>query len=282
MRAELLGLHAAALLTSEVEPGVAELRGEGSGTVGHALMAALAGPSRQTAPPVPVTAVEREPIVAPIGVSAALAPPAIAPAEPIGATPASPTSVPATATSAPATAPTTPAAVVSPPATAVPATGTASIGTSPAAATSVPATATSVPTATSQPIPKVVLQATKTMPGGSNNYVAKAPFVKDLGKGFVVNGRVLDQTGQPVADTRLQIWLNTARGGEILASNRGSVRTDADGRYRLETLPVVPVFGQPHVHIAYDDGGYDTLFLRPVLKSERDTSITVDFVLGGA
>jgi hypothetical protein len=120
------------------------------------------------------------------------------------------------------------------------------------------------------------------MSGGRNNYVPKAPLVKNLGTGFVVNGRVLDQTGKPVRDTRIQIWLNTARGGEILASNRGSVITDAEGRYRLETLPVVPVFGQPHVHIGYDDGEYDTLFLRPVLKTERDPGITVDFVLGSA
>ena len=68
----------------------------------------------------------------------------------------------------------------------------------------------------------------------------------------------------------------------MLTSNRGSVLTDQSGRYRLDTSPVVPQFGQPHVHIAYDDGEYDTLFLRPVLKSERDLSITVDFILGSS
>ena len=31
-----------------------------------------------------------------------------------------------------------------------------------------------------------------------------------------------------------------------------------------------------------DDGKYDTLFLRPVLKTERDPSISVDFVLGSS
>jgi protocatechuate 3,4-dioxygenase beta subunit len=121
------------------------------------------------------------------------------------------------------------------------------------------------------------------MPGGRNNYVAGAPLVKDLGKGFVVAGTVLEAaTGLPVRNTRIQIWLNTARGGEAVPSNRGSVMTDEQGRYRLDTSPVVPQFGQPHVHIGYDDGKYNTLFLRPVLKSEKDPSITVDFVLGVA
>jgi hypothetical protein len=118
------------------------------------------------------------------------------------------------------------------------------------------------------------------MAGGRNNYFPNAPLVPNLGKGFVVAGTVLDTGGEPVGNTRIQIWLNTARGGEREPSNRGSVMTDALGKYRLETSPVSPVFGQPHVHIAYDDGKYDTLFLRPVLKSERDPSITVDFVLG--
>jgi hypothetical protein len=121
------------------------------------------------------------------------------------------------------------------------------------------------------------------MPGGRNNYVRGAPMVKNLGTGFVVSGLVRESTtGEPVRNTRIQIWLNTARGGEAVPSNRGSVLTDEEGRYRLETSPVVPQFGQPHVHIAYDDGKYDTLFLRPVLKSERDPSITVDFILGSS
>ena len=52
--------------------------------------------------------------------------------------------------------------------------------------------------------------------GGRNNYVPGAPAVKNLGTGFVVSGTVLEAgTGQPVRNTRIQIWLNTARGGII-------------------------------------------------------------------
>lgn len=122
--------------------------------------------------------------------------------------------------------------------------------------------------------------ATKTMPGGDNLYVANAPLVDDLGAGFVVSGVVRTAGScEPVRNARIQIWLNTERGGEGLASNRGSVMTDGEGRYRLETSKVVPQFGQPHVHIAYDDPAYGRLFLRPVLKSEQDASISVDFAL---
>ncbi|MFC5746435.1 hypothetical protein [Actinomadura rugatobispora] len=122
--------------------------------------------------------------------------------------------------------------------------------------------------------------ATETMPGGDNSYTAGAPVVSDLGRGFVVSGTVREAGScAPVRNARVQIWMHTRRGHEALASNRGSVMTDAQGRYRLESLPVVPMFGQPHVHIAYDDDAYAPLFLRPVLDDEDQPSITVDFVL---
>jgi|GEM_PF-148272 len=121
---------------------------------------------------------------------------------------------------------------------------------------------------------------TQTMRGGANNYEPNAPLVANLGTGFVVSGVVRKAgTGEPVRNARVQIWTATERGGEREPSNRGSVMTDAQGRYRLETSPVVPQFGQPHIHIAYDDPGFATLFLRPVLNSRHDKSIAVDFVL---
>lgn len=124
------------------------------------------------------------------------------------------------------------------------------------------------------------LAATETMRGGSNNYVANAPIVANLGKGFVATGVVRRaDDGAPLPNVRVQIWAATERGGEREPSNRGSVLTGPDGRYRLEISPIVPQFGQPHIHIAYDDADFATLFLRPVLNSRHDTSITADFVL---
>jgi hypothetical protein len=122
--------------------------------------------------------------------------------------------------------------------------------------------------------------ATETMPGGDNFYIPNAPLVENLGSGLVVQGTVREAgTCQPVRNTRIQIWLTTARGGEGEPSNRGSVMTDQNGRYRLETSPVVAQFGQPHVHIAYDDSAYRSLFLRAVMESEDVSTFNVDFVL---
>jgi hypothetical protein len=122
--------------------------------------------------------------------------------------------------------------------------------------------------------------ASETMPGGDNFYVPNAPIVENLGTGLVVRGTVREAgTCAPVRNARIQIWLNTLRGGEGDPSNRGSVMTDENGRYRLETSPVVSQFGQPHVHIAYDDGAYRPLFLRAVMENENVSSFTVDFFL---
>ena len=121
---------------------------------------------------------------------------------------------------------------------------------------------------------------TKTMRGGSNNYHPGAPLVENLGSGFLVSGRVRRAVdGAPLPGVRIQIWAATARGGEYDPSNRGSVLTAADGSYRLEMIQIVPNFGQPHAHLAYDDGTYNTVFLRPVMPSAHDTSIAADFIL---
>lgn len=122
--------------------------------------------------------------------------------------------------------------------------------------------------------------ATETMRGGKNNYIAGAPRAENLGAGFVVTGTVREAGScAPLAHVRVQVWTATERGGEREPTNRGSVVTDAEGKFRLETSPIVPQFGQAHIHVAYDDPGFEPVFLRPVLKSRNDTSITVDINL---
>jgi len=150
-----------------------------------------------------------------------------------------------------------------------------------AAATAVAGTLPRMTTpASAQAATEGSVKATETMPGGSNNYVANAPLVQNLGSGFVVSGVVRRAgNGAPLSNVRVQIWAATERGGEREPSNRGSVMTGPDGRYRLETSPIVPQFGQPHIHMAVDDPNFATLFLRPVLGSRHDASIAVDFVL---
>jgi len=127
------------------------------------------------------------------------------------------------------------------------------------------------------------LPPTPSMRGGSNNYLPGAPLVERLGSGFWVSGTVRRAgDGAPLKGARIQIWAATTLGGEREPRNRGSVLTAADGSFRLEMEQIVPNFGQPHAHLAYDDGAYETVFLRPVMPSASDTSVSADFVLAPA
>jgi hypothetical protein len=124
------------------------------------------------------------------------------------------------------------------------------------------------------------LAPTRSMRGGANNYRPNAPLVERTGSGFFVRGKVLRAgDGAPLKDVRIQIWAATVLGGEPDPVNHGSVLTRADGSFELEMAQIVPNFGQPHAHLAYDDGAYQTVFLRPVMPSARDTSVSADFVL---
>lgn len=127
------------------------------------------------------------------------------------------------------------------------------------------------------------LPPTPSMRGGSNNYRPNAPLVDRLGSGFWVSGTVRRAgDGAPLKGVRIQIWAATTLGGEREPRNHGSVLTAADGSFRLETEQIVPNFGQPHAHLAYDDGAFETVFLRPVMPSASDTSVSADFVLAPA
>ncbi len=55
--------------------------------------------------------------------------------------------------------------------------------------------------------------------------------------------------------------------------------TDKNGAFRLEMPQIIPIFGQPHGHLAYDSGEFKTVFLRPVMKSPKETSLEAHFVL---
>lgn len=121
------------------------------------------------------------------------------------------------------------------------------------------------------------------MRGGSNNYRPNAPIVESLGKGFITTGTVLMAgTGEPLPNIRIQIWAATVNGGERHAPNHGSVLTNSKGVYTLEMPQIVPNFGQPHGHLAYDDPEFKTVFLRPVMPSASDTTLTADFILAPA
>ena len=126
------------------------------------------------------------------------------------------------------------------------------------------------------------LAATPTMRGGANNYRPGAPIVDRIGGGgFWMTGTVRRAgDGAPLKGARIQVWAHTTEGHERDPHSHGATLTDADGVFRLEMPQIVPAFGQPHGHLAYDDNEvFETVFLRPLMSSASDTSLNVDFVL---
>lgn len=85
--------------------------------------------------------------------------------------------------------------------------------------------------------------------------------------------------GAPLAGQRIQIWAHTTEGHERDPQSHGATLTDANGAFRLEMPQIVPAFGQPHGHLAYDDDAFETVFLRPVMPSAKDTNLSAHFVL---
>jgi len=125
------------------------------------------------------------------------------------------------------------------------------------------------------------LAPTPTMRGGANNYLPGAPIVERIGKGgFWMTGTVRRAgDGAPLAGKRIQIWAHTTEGQERDPHSHGATLTDANGVFRLEMPQIVPAFGQPHGHLAYDSGEFETVFLRPIMASAKDTRLEAHFVL---
>ena len=125
------------------------------------------------------------------------------------------------------------------------------------------------------------LAPTPSMRGGSNNYRPGAPIVARIGGGgFWMTGTVRRAgDGAPLAGVRLQGWAHTTEGRERDQRSHGATLTRADGSFRIEMPQIVPTFGQPHGHLAYDSGGYETVFLRPIMGSAADTTLSADFIL---
>lgn len=125
------------------------------------------------------------------------------------------------------------------------------------------------------------LLPTPSMRGGSNNYQPGAPIVERIGNGgFWMSGTVRRAgDGAPLAGQRIQIWAHTTEGQERDPQSHGATLTDVNGKFRLEMPQIVPAFGQAHGHLAYDDDAFETVFLRPVMASSKDTSLSAHFVL---
>ena len=125
------------------------------------------------------------------------------------------------------------------------------------------------------------LAPTPTMRGGANNYLPGAPIVSRIGRGgFWMSGTVRRAgDGAPLPGIRIQIWAHTVEGREEDRHSHGATLTGPDGTFRLEMPQIIPVFGQPHGHLAYEGEGFKSVFLRPVMASAKDTSLSAHFVL---
>ena len=125
------------------------------------------------------------------------------------------------------------------------------------------------------------LKPTPSMRGGSNNYRPGAPIVDKIGGGgFMMNGTVRRAgSGAPLRNIRIQIWAHTTEGHERDWHSHGATLTNARGEFHLEMPQIVPAFGQPHGHLAYDSGEFETVFLRPIMESSRNKSLSAHFVL---
>lgn len=125
------------------------------------------------------------------------------------------------------------------------------------------------------------LAPTQTMRGGANNYQPNAPIVERIGGGgFMMSGTVRRASdGMPLAGHRIQIWAHTTEGHERDERSHGATLTDENGVYTMDMPQIVPAFGQAHGHLAYVNEGFETVFLRPLLDSPDQKSLTADFIL---
>ncbi|GIT93012.1 hypothetical protein JANAI62_34700 [Jannaschia pagri] len=129
------------------------------------------------------------------------------------------------------------------------------------------------------------LAPTPTMRGGANNYRPGAPLVDRIGGGgFLMTGTVRRAgDGTPLPGRRIQVWAHTTEGHERDAASHGATLSREDGTFQMDMPQIVPAFGQPHGHLAYDaeydDGAFATVFLRPVMARVDDKTLHVDFVL---
>ena len=125
------------------------------------------------------------------------------------------------------------------------------------------------------------LAPTASMRGGANNYIPGAAIVNRIGGGgFWMTGSVRRAgDGAPLGGVRIQIWAHTTEGREDEKHSHGATLTGPDGAFRLEMPQIVPIFGQPHGHLAFEGSAYQTVFLRPIMASARNTSLSAHFVL---
>jgi protocatechuate 3,4-dioxygenase beta subunit len=110
-------------------------------------------------------------------------------------------------------------------------------------------------------------------------YKPGAPERSVTGQGLVVAGAVRSARGcGALAAATLEWWSADGR-GQYRDDLRATQRTDAEGRYRYETVAPGPYTGRPpHLHVRVSAPGHRTLVTQ-VYPRDGERSIAFDFVL---
>ena len=95
-----------------------------------------------------------------------------------------------------------------------------------------------------------------------------------------VTGRIVDRTGQPLANAKLELWQCDNQGhyhhvgdsqsaGDPNFQGFGVATTDAEGRYKFRTVKPVPYPGRtPHIHFLVRDGNRSRLVSQMFIEGE--------------
>ncbi|MBI5668891.1 MAG: hypothetical protein HZC41_12865 [Chloroflexi bacterium] len=100
----------------------------------------------------------------------------------------------------------------------------------------------------------------------------EAPERAKVGAGFVLTGAVVDaSTCQPIRDARITYWLVNEQ-GEYDADHRGTLSTNRQGLYRIESNRPGQYGPPPHIHLQIIAPGYQSLVTEYILQGDEDTA----------
>jgi protocatechuate 3,4-dioxygenase beta subunit len=160
--------------------------------------------------------------------------------------------------------------------------------------------------ATSAPLPAWAQRLLRTAPQTRGPfYPVELPLDRDndlvtvaggsgVARGELANvvGRVLDESGRPVRQARVEIWQCDANGRYRHPGDRGDVPLDPnfqgygqtvaaeDGAYRFRTIKPVAYSGRaPHIHFAISGPGFEPLVTQLYVAGAPENAR--DFVLNG-
>ncbi len=105
---------------------------------------------------------------------------------------------------------------------------------------------------------------------------------KAMGEVLLLQGRVLDLLGRPIAGAMVEIWQCDARGvyrhprdergdrrRDPAFQGRGRTISDANGEYRFRTIRPVPYRGRtPHIHFRLEPREHDDLITQMYIHGE--------------